>query len=59
MVSNSIFAIKKDQDSLIDHFAAIRKCLSDYGCKIHKALLIKKYPQKLIKKQLNVRKNLR
>ena len=33
-------------DNLINHFAVIKKCLSDYGCKIHEALLIKNINQK-------------
>ena len=33
----------------MNHFAVIKKCLSDYDCKIHEALLIKKHQPKLIK----------
>ena len=29
------------------YFVTIKKCLSDYDCKIHEALLIKKYQPKL------------
>ena len=43
----------KDTDSLINYFAVIKKCLSDYDCKIHEVLLIKKYEPKL-NKQLYV-----
>ena len=32
---------KKDTDSLIHRFIVIKKCLSDYDCKIHEALIIK------------------
>ena len=32
---------KKDMDSLIHHFSVIKKCSSDYDCKIHEALIIK------------------
>ena len=38
---------KKDMDSLIHHFSVIKKCSSDYDCKIHEALLIKKHQPKL------------
>ena len=40
---------KKDTDSLINHSAVTKKCLSDYECKIHEALLIKKHQPKLNK----------
>ena len=33
---------KKDMDNLIHRFSVIKKCSSDYDCKIHEALLIKK-----------------
>ena len=36
-------------DSLMNRFAVIKKCLSDYDCKIHEALLIKKYQPKFNK----------
>ena len=32
---------KKDTDSLMHHFVVIKKCSSDYDCKIHQVLLIK------------------
>ena len=32
---------KKDTDSLIHRFIIIKKCSSDYDCKIHEALIIK------------------
>ena len=35
-------------DSLMNHFVVVKKCLSNYNCKIHKALLIKKHNQNLI-----------
>ena len=35
--------------SLMNPFAVIKKCLSDYNCTFHKALLIKKHKQKLNK----------
>ena len=38
-------------DSLIHRFSVIKKCFSDYDCKIHEALLIKK-PQPILNKQL-------
>ena len=31
----------------MNHFDITKKCLSDYDCKIHKALLIKKHQPKL------------
>ena len=40
---------KKDTDSLMHHFVVIKKCLSDYECKIYEALLIKKHQPKLNK----------
>ena len=40
---------KKDMGSLIHRFSVIKKCLSDYDCKIHEALLIKKRQPKLNK----------
>ena len=40
---------KKDTDSLIHPFIVIRKCSSDYNCKIHEALIIKKHQPKLNK----------
>ena len=46
---------KKDMDSLINRFSLIHrfsvlvKCSSDYDCKIHEALLIKKHQPKLNK----------
>ena len=40
---------KKDMDSLIHRFSVIKKCSSDYDCKIHEALLIKKHQLKLNK----------
>ena len=36
---------KKDMDSLIHCFNFIKKCSSDYCCKIHEGLLIKKHNQ--------------
>ena len=43
------FCNKKDTDSLMYHFVVIKKCSSDYDCKIHEALLIKKHQPKLNK----------
>ena len=40
---------KKDMDSLINRFSVIKKSSSDYDCKIHEALIIKKYQPKLNK----------
>ena len=40
---------KKDTDSLIHCFIVIKKCLSDYDCRIHEALIIKKHQPKLNK----------
>ena len=40
---------KKDKDSLMNHFVVIKKSLSNYSCKIHEALLIKKHHPKLNK----------
>ena len=40
---------KKDMDSLIHSFSVIKKCSSDYDCKIHEALIIKKHQPKLNK----------
>ena len=40
---------KKDMDSLMHRFSVIKKCSSDYDCKIHEALLIKKHQPKLNK----------
>ena len=40
---------KKDMDGLIHRFSVIKKCSSDYDCKIHEALLIKKHQPKLNK----------
>ena len=40
---------KKDMDGLIHRFSIIKKCSSDYDCKIHKALIIKKHQPKLNK----------
>ena len=40
---------KKDMDSLMNYFVVIKKCLSDYDCTIHEALLIKKNKPKLNK----------
>ena len=40
---------KKDMDSLMHHFVVIKKCSSDYECKIYEALLIKKHQSKLNK----------
>ena len=40
---------KKDMDSLIHRFSVIKKCSSDYDCKIHEALIIKKHQPKLNK----------
>ena len=37
---------KKDMDNLIHRFSVIKKCSSDYDCKIHEALLIKKHQPK-------------
>ena len=34
-------------DRLIHRFSIIKKCSSDYDCKIHEALLIKKHQPKL------------
>ena len=36
-------------DGLIHRFSVIKKCSSDYDCKIHEALLIKKHQPKLNK----------
>ena len=36
-------------DSSIHRFIVTTKCLSDYDCKIHEALLIKKHQPKLNK----------
>ena len=36
-------------DGLIHSFIVIKKCSSDYVCKIHEALLIKKHQPKLNK----------
>ena len=43
------FCNKKDTDSLMYDFVVIKKCLSDYDCTIHEALLIKKHQPKLNK----------
>ena len=40
---------KKDMDSLIHRCIVIKKCLSNYDCKIHKTLIIKKHQPKLNK----------
>ena len=40
---------KKDTDSLMHSFVVIKKCSSDYQCKIHEALEIKKDQTKLNK----------
>ena len=40
---------KKNMDSLIHHFNVIKKCLSNYDCKIYEALLIKIHQPKLYK----------
>ena len=40
---------KNDTDSLIHCFIVIKKCSSDYDCKIHEALIIKKQQPKLNK----------
>ena len=45
------FCNKRDTDSLMYRFVVIKKCLSDYDCKIHEALLFKKHQPKLNKQQ--------
>ena len=40
---------KKDMNGLLHCFSAIKKYSSDYDCKIHEALLIKKHQPKLNK----------